>query len=780
MFNDQVSVIQSDNNSQPFAPSHSGPNLPKKKTLIILGIVIAIILIGFIILKFSNFRHNNVDTNSTKEVVTIPISPSLNLPNTPKSEIIPPENNKESFDSAIEYISFSDFYKPFDNNIDININNYELPLDAKIDVMNYYDVSRKVDLDPGLDTINNSGFAIINNPWKKDIDDFYSIYNKLDDKQLPLLITSDFIIYYNQNMLKKSFKDIEENVFYDNLWDINTTLYNKAKLRYESRLSKIGGINDSILEGERLEVAYFATALELLKPTKQQIASQNMPDDNLFNNNEVNKYYFVVPPYLRDDVLHELELIKAAKGKIKSPVLLYDRDYSKFSVPSEYKSQVKLYNFYLTTVWLNSIFPLNYQDDNCSDCLLDKEDWRINLITASLIATDFSNSANLKSEWARIYKLISYFKGLRDDLNYVYYRDSLVKLFGKDYDIEQLFSDKNVDYLNNLEKLRHELLQYSFASIRGAWDKKDSKDLGFRMLADYYWPNDFIFNYLVYPNVKKYKGKIEGDNNVTACYIKNIIRRCNGIALDVINLIHPVVSSNYFLENINYDNYQQQSNDLRKKLLDVQNNHDNNYWSTLAYIKKLVEIDKEKMPIFMANKDWQKHSLDSAVSSWINFQLPVNKFTVNKFFNGQGLDKLVKYSKHSYIEPNLNLVNELIADNNMLLKMFSALKIDYEVNSAIINIQKVNSNLNVIKVIIEKELEGKPLDANDNEAITNFSKELIVYPNKKDHYLNIKSSAQKDTLKEDLSHLKLLVLVHKDGDNKVFTIGPVWDYQESH
>ena len=45
----------------------------------------------------------------------------------------------------------------------------------------------------------------------------------------------------------------------------------------------------------------------------------------------------------------------------KSPVLLYQRNYQDFKVPNEYKFHAKLYNFYLTTKWLSSNFPLYYQ-----------------------------------------------------------------------------------------------------------------------------------------------------------------------------------------------------------------------------------------------------------------------------------------------------------------------------------------------------------------------------------------------------------------------------------
>ena len=38
---------------------------------------------------------------------------------------------------------------------------------------------------------------------------------------------------------------------------------------------------------------------------------------------------------------------------------------------------------------MNSVFPLYFQGEQCPDCLLDKEDWRISLAAANFLAKDF-------------------------------------------------------------------------------------------------------------------------------------------------------------------------------------------------------------------------------------------------------------------------------------------------------------------------------------------------------------------------------------------------------
>lgn len=685
---------------------------------------------------------------------------------------------------AIEYLSFSDFYKTPKIQVDAKFQDYDLPLNVKIDVMNYYDLSRKLNLDSSLENLNQDGFALVDNPWTKEAPDFYSIYGQLDDKQIPILITSDFIIYYYQEIIKRTFKDIEENVFYDNLWSINKDLFAAAQKRYEARLASIGNINDSVLEGERLEAAYFAVALELLKPAISQVApKENIGDKNLFTAAEANRFAFVMPPYLRDDVLQEVKLIREGKTKVKSPVLLYARDYADFSVPVDYRQNAKLNNFYLTTKWLNSVFPLNYRGSACPNCFLDREDWRLNMVAASLIAQDFSSLPEIKNKWARIYKVMAFFKGLREDLNYIHYRDSLVALFGPNYNIEELFSDQNDEAKNNLEKLRTKILAYEFSPLQGAWDKADSasrNQLGLKVLAESYWPNDYIFNRLVTPSVDEFLAASKAPDNVTACKYLNVARRCNGFALDIINLAYPITNDEYFSENTNYENYSAVASGLQEQLKQEAVWHMTNYWSTLGFLKSFLDLDRSRRSVAMSSLAWQSKSLNTAAAAWVNLQLPLEKFSLNQVFKDQGLGTYSSRNDNSYIEPNIDLLEELIASNNMLIQMFSALQLNEEAGASIRNLQTANNNLSALEGVVLKEIKGEALTKEDNEILVDFTKQLKIEPaSSKDKQLILKSPKQRTSLKEDLSQLKLMILVHQNSSGKFFSVGPVWSYKES-
>lgn len=791
----EPSTILSSEASTPNNSSSEEPEIPPspfKKILFILALVLAVailvVAIFFVIKKYWPPREQAVitDLNLTSSTTVPIISASTTLPNLDQVATTTLTLATSSFSNLeVEYLSFADFYKASDNKIVPKISDYSLPLNIKIDVMNYYDISRKLNLDPGLNSLNNLGFALINNPWAQAAPDFFTLYGNLTTNQIPLLITSDFIIYNYQNILKKSFKDIEKNVFYNNLWDINYRLYTAAKNRYEARLASIGNINEAILEGERLETVFFAVALELLKPAPSQISSNSAAANSTqFVKAEADLFYFVVPPYLRDDVLAEVKLIREANSdQIKSPVLLYRRNYKDFIVPTDYRTDAKLHNFYLTIKWLNSVFPLNYRDKNCPNCLLDQADWRINLTAASFISQDFSLLPELKNKWARIYKVMSFFKGLREDLNYVNYRDSLSSLFGADYKIEELFHDKNNQAISNLEKLRTKLLNLDFPVITGGLDRSSASlksQLGLKVLAESYWPNDYIFSQLTIPAVSTFLGTSTRTSNVTSC--KNNDRttvRCGGFALDPINLVYPVGNSPYFTENTNYLHYSQGVISLQAAMSKNDIKYTNNYWTTLNLLKIFLSPNKNSLPLFSLSPEWRSKELKTAVAAWVNLQLPLENFSVVPTFTGKNINSLAQLSKNSYVEPNLNLIDELITNNNMLLGMFNALQLDTEVPSMAQNIRNFSAKLVSLQQIVIKEITSQPLTATDNEVIVDFTRQFkITDYSLGNRQLYLSFPQTKIGLKEDLSQLQLLVLVHREGDNKVFSVGPTWSQQE--
>lgn len=791
MFDEQGSMITSGSEERRDGGSSEPQRLSRSKLFIfiLLGLAAVGLVVAIVIAVRLFLFKNDGGTVNENPVPSVIEEASSSISLLPTLGPAVSENNSSSTinfsDISIEYLSFEDFYKtPSLGTSSFSFEDYALPLNVKMDVVNYYDLARKLNLDPAIISLNENGFALVDNPWSKEAPDFYSVYANLESKQIPILITADFITYHYQNVLKKAYKDIEENVFYSNLWFINKELYLAAKSRYENRLASVGNINDAILEGARMQMAFFAISLELLRPLADQISSPSIADPTKFSLSEADKFYFTVPVYLRDQVTKEIELIRAGKEMVKSPNLLYTRDYKEFIVPEEYRRSARLNNLYLAMRWLNSVFPLNYKDKNCPTCLLDREDWRLTTIAASFIAEDFSKSVELKNRWARIYKLMAFFKPIRDDLNYVFYRDVFRSTFGADQSPEKAFDDRNTDSSANLDRFRLELDKIEFSSFLGGIGRDDDslKHLrGFKILSLEYSPSDYIFKNLTSPIIGNYQGS--GSRpvpDVTTCNLASIVQRCNGLMFDFINLVYKINNHAYFAPNSSYIGYSDKVEELKLKLESEVAWRTNNYWSTLSYLGKYLNVDNSSLPSFTRSAAWENRILNTAAASWVNTQLPLEKLTANQTIKNEGFNSLVSFAEYSYVEPNLSLVAELAANTAMMEDMLLALKIDRENPPVMILIRELSADLAFLQKIIDKELSGQVLDEEDNANLMDFAKKMRVEKFENNaRQLTVKFPKLKNGLKEDISRLKLLVLIRQENDGKIISVGPVWDYQES-
>lgn len=747
----------------------------ENKSLILIGLI-ALIIVGGItwfVIKYIN--------NHKKEAAPIAKVNNENVStSTPVFNGLPTDEATSSVDmlggvssEMLEKYSFSDFYQEAEPIPTFSFKDYSLPLNVKIDVLNYYDVARKINLDSGLSDLNNNGFVVIENPEPKKIGDFYSAYSWLLTKEIPIIITSDFLLHQHQNTVKQVFKDIEENIFYDNLWHVSKILYETSKERYEKHLAKIGNINDQTLEGERLATAYFAVVLKLLEPDESQI-DKNSKDKTKFTKDDAEFFSFTLLPYLQSDAGKEIELIQAAKENKKSPVLLYDRNYGEFVVPAEYQRSAKLYNFYLASTWLNSVFPLVVRDKNCPDCLLDKDDSRLSLIASTFITKDFSANQELKNEWALIYKLLSYSKGLRNDLTYLHYDQIMKDLFGEDYDPETVFAEDNPDAFKNIDKVRSSLLAIEFNKSQGALDKNTEKpQLGFKLLADYYLPNDYIFNNLSGESVGLFQAEEASTTNKTIC--RKNKNRCNGFGLDIIALISDKVNlSSFWAENTNFANYLSKLDKLKAEIKNFSFWHSNNFWSTLGSAKNIFENNNGQMQAYAATESWQKRLIDSATAVWVDLQLPLEPLTLVSAPAKSGLTSEVSFNENFYVEPNYYLINKLIADNEMIYGMLKVMGVNNRVATVDSRLKEENFNLRKILDLAKKELNGEALDYNERDFLNNIAKQyqLTEVPSNR---LYLKTTEGR--LYEDLG-VKLMAIVYELNEGKYLAIGPIFSYQE--
>lgn len=787
MFEDSTGSVHKE--SQPIK-DHASFWLNQKWLLAIVALVVALLLLAvfmFLVLKKPN-SSNTVVTPVDVATSTEPVASSSSM--LPTNPLVPSDPNNQNNDLSnvkAENLSFSQFYVPLDDKPVLNVDKLKLPMQVKSEVDNYYDFSRKIDLtDAQVNELNKNGFILADNTLTKD-NNFYGAYSALNNQGIPEIVTSDFLLYYYQNSMKEVFADVKSNTFYQDLWLINKGLFDIASNRYKKTKAKVGLANDPVLEGQRLEAAYFATALELLKPKSEQTKAFGLNEENKFTDQDLITYDFTLPDYLVDDVKKEEALIYAANEVKKSPVFRYTRDYAVFKMPNGVDKNSKLGNFQLADIWANSEFPLYYKNEKCPNCLLDKNDWLINFITNSYVAKDFSDNQELKNRWARVYKVLSYFSGLRKDLTYLQFQNALIDSYGGDYQLENIFSAENgLDKaMTTAVKLQSVIeKKYTFSDIEGGYDRADSKVkplIGMRLLQEDYWPDGYILKQLVSPFVGNYTkdaNKVQsGGLNTTACSLNGsrVLKRCSAIGLDIVNLYNPILRNNYFNENSSYDNYSSQS----RMLADQLNNftadswHNSNYWSIMSLNKKtLLGQPGLSGPISTLGDAWQLKNINTALGAWVNLKLPADDLRINV----EESRSLISNSEaNTYVEPNLALINDLMANTKMLSQMLVALKITKDVDMASKKLTEFSDDLIRVKQAAIKELQGENLDSESQLAILNIIKRYSVV-NEQNKTIILHFDAKNSI--EQINGVKLLISVYQLKGRKIMVAGPIFNYSE--
>ncbi len=756
---------------------------PRKNFKKILIISIFVLLIGGATWWwFQSGRQQNKSpeiNSGDNPPVVLPVNPVL-----PINNLEDDPNGNNSLKG--ETLAFGSFYKSFNEPFDQSIQTINLPLNVKSDVSNYYVVARKINIDSAVSSLNKNGFAIIDNPFTKDSQSFFGVYNQLNQQGLPLLVTSDFLLYYYQNSLKNIYKDIESSYFYDNLWKVNKQMFEVAYNRFQERQRKLGTHTDSLLEAERLEASYFATSLVLLSPKPTQINdNEDLNDVGRFKPSEAQKYEFVVPAYFTDDVAREVALIQEGKKTIKSPLLLYTKNYTDFKVPDEYTNSAKLRNFYLASRWQSTLFPLNYKDEKCPGCLLDKDDWTINQTAAFLMSEDMSANQSTKNEWAKVYKVMSFFSGLRSGLTYLHYQAARQEIF-PDKSADDIFASEAFD---NLVKLQTKLKNVPFKASEGAYNNEDIQEkplIGMRLLQTSYWPDQYIYNHFTYDSVGEHN---RSKNNVgkpnyyfSSCYDgkKSLVYRCQGIGFDILGTVTSETPlSNFIKDNTDYRKYSDQRSKLNQEFSAYNQGewYVNNFWTTLSIIKQFIN---EKIPTlaYRETLPWKDRQTTAALVGLSSLQLSADEWQINRSSPGKNLVTTSGDSKFHYIEAQNSLNDELVANTSMVFKALTELGVIQDTDA---QFKDLLDKLKTIRDITRQELKGEKLSDNNYQFIVDLLSQYSV-SKQGSRSVSVRfispDKTKTESIQQTVGPLKLMLVVYEVNGQKVLVIGPVMSYKE--
>lgn len=752
-------------------------------------IIFSLALLFFLVVLGAAFYFYNRITNNNQTPAEV-LKPADEASGFLPGDNLDNNKNGDNSDSDAdglqgEKITLGQFYKEPKIDFEPKVDRVEMPLNVKSDVVNFYDISRKINLDNVVSELDNNGFSVINNPFSKSSSNFYDIYSLLNEKNIPFLVTDDYILYYFQNNLKQIYKRIEKDVFYYSIRETSNKLFEIASARYKKNIENTGVTNDPAIEGQRMYLAYLGVILKLLSPTPEQINDKVSLGEYYFTSPEGQKFGFDLPSYLNDDVLKEVELIRKASKIEKSPIFKYQIDYSAFKVPDEYSEKAKLNNFYLASQWIRSVFPLYYKTETCPNCLVDKDDWIIGMAAACFMTKDLSDNQNIKNEWAKIYKIISFFSGLRQELIYLDYQSALVDSFGKDYKLEKLFARQNPDMMANALKLKEELEKLNFDKTRGGYGRESEEEMklsGLRLLQDIYLPDNYIYSNLTHPNVGNYLGDYKDPQKTkltTNCRSGSQFYRCLSSGYDLVDIFYSIPNDNkFYVDNSNYDNYQNQISKVREdiKLLNVDDWHRNFFWLTLNNGNILFNQNQNNVNSFFENILWKERITNTMLGSLLNKNLSFDKYQLaeNK---AASLTTYREKNKYNYVEPNIYLINELQASTVMLNDYLFHLKIMDEAALLKGDLERLNKNIGILKQLIEKELKNEDLNDGDQQMLSNFLFEYnLVELGERERTLVSPNKSLKQI--QSINDVKLLIVINKVGPNYIFRVGPVFNYKE--
>ncbi|MDW7732365.1 MAG: DUF3160 domain-containing protein [Methanolobus sp.] len=675
-----------------------------------------------------------------------------------------------------EKMPFGQYYHLEPLDIKLQAAQYELPLDTR-EISNYDEFVSNISLeDDAIEKLQNNGFVVIENPFDPREEIITDMYGTLEDKEIPIFITSDSLLHLYHIQFDETLRRIEEKEFYNTIWEMDYELLQKSIEDYETSTG-------DTKEAARRNMAYFAVALSLLEPGIDQTLPSDqdstlksdpwvVEDYGKFSSEEADIYSFEIPEIVRDDVEAELALIESHEGFALSPIFSYQEDYSQYVPRGHYTYSEKLKNYFKVFMWHGRMSMLLKGD--LIESADPEQDARLQTLSAGLIASYINNDVQLMVNWERIYSVTAFYVGFSDDLGPYEYIEALNSVMGGSKTIEGL----------DVDALKAELVTYRSPEIYGGTgaikiDVADLEELdraledtkGFRLMGQRFIPDSYMLQNLIYPAVDD---------------------RFMPKSLDVMALLGSERAYAHLEAqgDTAKPGYKEQFGKLEAEFnaFDDSDWTRNLYWSWLYALQPLLKDYGDGYPTFMQTEAWQDKQLTTSTASWA--ELRHDTILYSKQFYGftAGFEMPLETEDKvplGYVEPVPEFYNRLLALTNMTNSGLGELNVldTYSIN----RLEKLEMVLERLEKISEKELQNEELSEEDYDFIKSFEKELESVTG------NIEEQAQKTTivadvgtdprsanvLEEGVGYVDMIVVAYELPDGRILLgAGPVMTYYE--
>jgi len=703
----------------------------------------------------------------------------------------------------VENMDFYQYYKIDKMKISPNAPQYTLPLIAK-EVSNYDDVRQKLNLDESdLELLKKNGFAIVKNPFNPSEENIVVPYEVLKDNEIPIFITTDSLLHVYHIQFDETLRQIEEREFYDNIWGISKSLQEKSIQDYNS-------FEGDLKEASRRNVIFFTVALSLLSPKKDQICPYKEEwqcDDSYFKNEDLTKYSFTVPNFVKQDVDKELKLIENQQGFSKSPLFIYDEDYSQYIPRGHYTRSEKLKNYFKAMMWYGRMSMLLKGTDqvekgmSCASvppctALISTYDAKIQTIEASLITYNLSLDTSQLQKWDRIYSVTSFYVGFSDDLGPYDYIEALSSVFNGSFSPTML-NDESVG------KIKAKLAESPSPKIYGGtgdcslsppFSPEQANQClemtkGFRMMGQRFIPDSYMFSNLVGAYTGEYNGK-EGKEPFTLVYSAGGPIRGFPRGRDVMYIL-GAERAKYHLDTLNdskYKDYETQVTLLKKEFNSFSDKdwNRNLYWSWLYSLKPLLDVYGEGYPTFMQTLAWQDKELTTSLASWAELRHDTILYAKQSYTMKQtSAPPMEEKNVTGYVEPVPEFYNRLLSLTRMTNRGLDEMNVlDDSSKYRLQNLEKI---LERLVTISKKELDGEDLTQEDYDFIKEFGDELnstIGSVEEKGKKTTIVADVHTDgntmaVLEEGVGYVDIIVVAYMTPNGRIYlSAGPVMSYYE--
>ena len=666
--------------------------------------------------------------------------------------------------SAAEWprADFGRFYRPVTVEVKPGAAQVALPLDPSA-VRNAEQAGKLLTSPGAADLFAAHGFVVLG-PAEED--DFVAMYEQLQDRGYPILVTSDAVLHLYHVQFDDLLKTAEEESFAPDLKALLAALLDDAQTGYE----RSDGLLRDAYAGN---VRFLGVAASLLGGEPR------------------------LPDWARSAVAQDLGRIEAHAGFEDSAVFGYAEDFSQYVPRGHYTRSEELQRYFRAMMWLGRM-PFVASAKLVPPEVAHRQTVQAALLAEALPGVRVGDRTG-SDVWARLYDVTSFFVGVADDPTPREYATALAAALGQGATAKSLVAPEAYDRFRAELARRPQPMIYSGTGaqviVPGPGGELTPEQLdevlaatkGMRFMGQRFVPDSYAMGRLVAPTVSRYTGDIEP---FTLAVTDAGPVRAFPRGLDVMSLLGFDIAGSLLRESgdADYEGYDEALAKLRGEFsgLTPEDWQQNLYWAWLSSLRALAPRPGAGYPSFMQTEAWAVKQLNAALGSWSQLRHDTILYVKQSYTVGAtAVEPQPPPPPPGFVEPVPELYARLLA----LSRMTKAGLSDARVLSAqqTWRLDAVEDLLGRLLAMSTKELEGRDLNEEDNAFLRSFAGQLERSCAGMDTE-GLKTTLVADVhtegntmqvLEEGTGDLMVVVAAMPMADGKaVAAVGPVFSYYE--